>query len=71
MTIYIEMDLALNNLKRLIWQKTNQPIYIYIYTATPGAKEVAVPPWATETVLSPWLAADEDRLSHVFSHVLW
>ena len=26
---------------------------------------------ATETVLSPWLAADEDKVSHVLSHVLW
>ena len=32
---------------------------------------MAVLPWATETVLSPWLAADEDRVSHVFSHVVW
>ena len=37
-------------------------------TYRPG---VAVPPWATETVLSPWLAADEDRVSHVLSHVVW
>ena len=29
------------------------------------------PPWATETVLSPWLAADEARVSHVLSHVVW
>ena len=35
------------------------------------APGVAVPPWATETVLSPWLAADEARVSHVLSHVLW
>ena len=27
--------------------------------------------WATETVLSPWLVADEDRVSHVLSHVVW
>ena len=27
--------------------------------------------WATETVLSRWLAADEDRVSHVLSHVVW
>ena len=27
--------------------------------------------WATETVLSPWLAADEDRVTHVLSHVVW
>ena len=27
--------------------------------------------WATETVLSPWLAADEARVSHVLSHVVW
>ena len=37
-------------------------IYIYIYI---------VPPWATATVLSPWLAADESRVSHVLSHVVW
>ena len=36
------------------------------------APVMVVPPWATETVLSPWLAADEDRVSHVLSHVvLW
>ncbi len=35
------------------------------------APGVAVPPWATETVLSPWLAADEARISHVLSHVVW
>ena len=53
-------------------------IYIYIYggTATPDAScsvapGVAVPPWATETVLSPWMAADEARVSHVLSHVVW
>ena len=28
-------------------------------------------PWATETVLSPWLAANEVRVSHVLSHVVW
>ena len=32
---------------------------------------MAVPPWATETVLSPWLAADEARVSHALSHVVW
>ena len=35
------------------------------------APGVAIPPWATETVLSLWLAADEDRVSHVLSHVVW
>ena len=35
------------------------------------APGVAVLPWATETVLSPWLAADEARVSHVLSHVVW
>ena len=34
------------------------------------APGVAVPPWATETVLSPWLGADEDRVSHMLSHVV-
>ena len=34
------------------------------------APEVAVPLCATETVLSPWLVADEDRVSHVLSHVV-
>ena len=24
-----------------------------------------------EIVLSPWLAADEDRVSHMLSHVVW
>ena len=32
---------------------------------------VAVPPWATETVLSPCLVADEDRVLHVLSHIVW
>ena len=54
-------------------------IYIYIYffkypvwwqklLVVPG---VAVLPWATKTVLSPWLAADEGRVSYVLSHVVW
>ena len=30
-----------------------------------------VPPWATETVLSPWSGADEARVSHMLSHVVW
>ena len=50
-------------------------IYIYIYISRQYchliALGVAVLPWATETVLSPWLAADEDRVSHVLSHVVW
>ena len=41
---------------------------IFYCSVAPG---VAVPPWATETVLSPWLAADEARVSHVPSHVVW
>ena len=28
-------------------------------------------PWATKTVLSPWLATDEVRVSHMLSHVVW
>ena len=32
---------------------------------------MAVLPWASETVLPPWLAIDEDRVSHVLSHVVW
>ena len=32
---------------------------------------MAVPPWATETVLSPWLAADEVWVSLVLSHAVW
>ena len=53
-------------------------VYIYIYifllnTLSSGksclvAPGAAVLPWATETVLSPWLAADEGRVSHVLSH---
>ena len=55
-------------------------IYIYIYIillntlscgksclVVPG---VAVPPWATETH-HPWLAADEGKILHVLSHVVW
>ena len=32
---------------------------------------MAVPPWATEIVLSPWLAANEDRVLQVLPHVVW
>ena len=51
-------------------------IYIFLNTLSGGkscsvAPGVAVPPWATETVLSPWLGADEARVSHVLSHVVW
>ena len=35
------------------------------------APGVAVLPLATETVLSPWLVADEGRVSHVLSRVVW
>ena len=35
------------------------------------APGVAVPAWATKTVLSPWMAADEARVSHVLPHVVW
>ena len=51
--------------------------YIFLLNTLSGGKSclvapgVAVPPWATETVLSPWLAADEVRVSHVLSHVVW
>ena len=30
-----------------------------------------IPTWATETMLSPWLAVDEARVSHVLSHIVW
>ena len=40
-------------------------MYIIIYIF------VNVPPWATETVLSPWMVADEARVSHVLPHVVW
>ena len=51
--------------------------YIFLLNTLSGGKSgsvapgVAVAPWVTETVLSPWLAADEDRVSHVLSHVVW
>ena len=51
--------------------------YIFLLNTLSGGKScsvapgVAVPPWATETVLSPWLAAGEVRVSHVLSHVVW
>ena len=43
-----------------------------LYTLSGGksclvAPGVPVPPWATEIVISPWLAADEVRVSHVLS----
>ena len=34
-------------------------------------KQWKIMSWATETVLSPWLATDEARVSHVLSHVVW
>ena len=49
--------------------------YIFLLNNLSGGKScsvapgVAVPPWATETVLSAWLAADEARVLHVLSHV--
>ena len=43
----------------------------HVYKSCSVAPGVAVPPWATETVLSPWLAADEARVSHVLPHVVW
>ena len=47
-------------------------IWIYLNTLSGGkCLVVPVPSWATETVLSPWLAADEVRVSHVLSHVVW
>ena len=50
--------------------------YFFLNTLSGGkscsvAPGVAVPPWATETVLSPWLVADEARVTHVLSHVVW
>ena len=51
--------------------------YIILLNTLSGGKSclvapgVAAPPSATETALSPWLAADEDRVSHVLSHVVW
>ena len=51
--------------------------YIFLLNTLSGGKSclvvpgVVVLPWATETVLSTWLAADEDRVSHVLSHVVW
>ena len=35
-------------------------LYLFFYSVAQGG--------ATETVLSPWLAADEARVSHVLSH---
>ena len=51
-------------------------IDIFLNTLSGGkscsvAPGVAVPPWATETVLSPWMAAGEARVSHVLPHVVW
>ena len=42
-------------------------IYDIYILVVPG---VAVPPRATKTVLSPWLAVDKDRVSHVLSHIV-
>ena len=55
---------------------THTHIYIYLLNTLTGGKSclvapgVALPPGATKTVWSPWLAADEGRVSHVFSHVV-
>ena len=51
--------------------------YIFLLNTLSGGKSclvapgVAVPSWATQTVLSPWLVADEDRVLYVLSHVVW
>ena len=48
--------------------------YVYIdffLNTLSGGKSCSVVPWATETVLSPWMAADEARVSHVLPHVVW
>ena len=52
-------------------------IDIYLLNTLSGGKSclvvpgVAVRPWATETVLLTWLAADEDKVSDVLSHIVW
>ena len=38
--------------------------------ANQGDNTVSVAQGGTETVLSPWLVADEARVSHVLSHVV-
>ena len=56
---------------------THTYIYTYLLNTPTGGKSclvapgVALPPGATKTVWSPWLASDEGRVSHVFSHVVW
>ena len=50
------------------------PDKVFLLNTLSGGKNclvAPVSPWATETVLSPWLAADEDRVSHVLLHVVW
>ena len=47
---------------------THTHIYILSWAAV---VYVAAPPWATETVLSPWLAVDEVWVSYVLSDVVW
>ena len=50
--------------------------YIFLLNTLSGVKSclvapgVAISPWAIETVLSPWLAADEGRVSHLLSHCM-
>ena len=65
-----------NVMSAFSWSCVYIDIYIFLNTLSGGkscsvAPGVAVLPWATETVLSPWLAADEARVSHVLSHVVW
>ena len=53
------------------------PLYTYILNIYDlvllgfMAYQAHQPPTSVITVLSPWLAADEYRVSHVFSHVVW
>ena len=61
---------TLNPGRIFFWSEKNQSIFSWRRFCL-VAPRVAVPLWATETVLSPWLVADEDRVSHVLSNIVW
>ena len=64
-----------NVMSAFSWSYVYKDFFFFLNTLSGGksgsvAPGVAVPPWATETVLSPWMAADEARVSHVLPHVV-
>ena len=69
--IYMPIKLYAYYLCIYICSGYDSKLYQMVRLQSSVAPGVAVPSWATKTVLSPWLAADEARVSHVLSHVVW